>query len=140
MRCDWSSFRFHRCTDSASTSTVKQKPEDLPAALDAIGRPGVLKTRRFGYDGKGQVLIRNGEEPGAAWNAVGGAASILEAFVPFEREISVVAARGRDGRIACFDVTENEHRDNILKISRVPAQVSAAVAADTASSSLVVRA
>jgi 5-(carboxyamino)imidazole ribonucleotide synthase len=105
-------------------------PADLAPALDAIGRPGVLKTRRFGYDGKGQVLIRNGDDPDAAWNAVGGAASILEAFVPFEREISVVAARGRDGRIACFDVTENEHRDHILKVSRVPAEVTSAVAAE----------
>jgi 5-(carboxyamino)imidazole ribonucleotide synthase len=105
-------------------------PGDLPAALKAIGRPAVLKTRRFGYDGKGQVLIRNGTDPEAAWNEVGGAASILEAFVPFEREISVVAARGRDGRIACFDVTENEHRDHILTVSRVPAEVTPAVAAD----------
>ena len=105
-------------------------PADLAPALEAIGRPGVLKTRRFGYDGKGQVLIRNGDDPDGAWNAVGGAASILEAFVPFEPEISVVAARGRDGRIACFDVTENEHRDHILKVARVPAEVTPAVAAE----------
>jgi 5-(carboxyamino)imidazole ribonucleotide synthase len=105
-------------------------PADLTPALDAVGRPAVLKTRRFGYDGKGQVLVRNGAAPAAAWNAVGGTASILEAFVAFEREISVVAARGRDGRIACFDVTENEHRDHILKVSRVPAAVTPAVAAE----------
>jgi 5-(carboxyamino)imidazole ribonucleotide synthase len=105
-------------------------PADVAPALDAVGRPGVLKTRRFGYDGKGQVLVRNGGDPAAAWNAIGGAASILEAFVPFEREISVVAARGRDGRIACFDVTENEHRDHILKVSRVPAGVSPAIAGE----------
>jgi 5-(carboxyamino)imidazole ribonucleotide synthase len=105
-------------------------PADLAAALEAVGRPGVLKTRRFGYDGKGQVRISNGTDPQVAWNAVGGAASILEAFVPFEREISVVAARSRDGRVACFDVTENEHRDHILKVSRVPADVTPAVAAE----------
>jgi 5-(carboxyamino)imidazole ribonucleotide synthase len=105
-------------------------PGDLAAALDAIGRPGVLKTRRFGYDGKGQVLIRDGEDQETAWNTVGGVASILEAFVPFEREISVVAARSRDGRIACFDVTENEHRDHILKVARVPAEITAEVAAE----------
>ena len=105
-------------------------PGDLAAALEAVGRPGVLKTRRFGYDGKGQVRIRNGTDPETAWKEVGGAASILEAFVPFEREISVVAARSRDGQIACFDVTENEHRDHILKISRVPAEVTPAVAAE----------
>jgi 5-(carboxyamino)imidazole ribonucleotide synthase len=105
-------------------------PGDLAAALEAVGRPGVLKTRRFGYDGKGQLRVRNGEDPQGAWNAIGGAASILEAFVPFEREISVVAARSRDGQIACFDVTENEHRDHILKTSRVPADVTPAVAAE----------
>ncbi|HXW23292.1 MAG TPA: 5-(carboxyamino)imidazole ribonucleotide synthase [Xanthobacteraceae bacterium] len=105
-------------------------PADLAPALEAVGRPAVLKTRRFGYDGKGQVLLRNGAAPETAWNEIGGAASILEAFVAFEREISVVAARGRDGRIACFDVTENEHRDHILKVSRVPAAVTPAVAAE----------
>jgi 5-(carboxyamino)imidazole ribonucleotide synthase len=105
-------------------------PADLARALDAIGRPAVLKTRRFGYDGKGQVLIRNGSDLDAAWDAVGGTASILETFVAFEREISVVAARSRDGRVECFDVTENEHRDHILKVSRVPAAVTAALAAE----------
>jgi 5-(carboxyamino)imidazole ribonucleotide synthase len=105
-------------------------PADLAAALAAVGRPAVLKTRRFGYDGKGQMLIRNGTDPDAAWNEIGGTASILETFVAFEREISVVAARGRDGRIECFDVTENEHRDHILKVSRVPAAVTPEVAGE----------
>ncbi|MCC7348676.1 MAG: ATP-grasp domain-containing protein, partial [Variibacter sp.] len=99
---------------------------DLGAALSAIGVPAVLKTRRFGYDGKGQTAIRAGSDLDAAWAEIGGQPSILEAFVPFEREISVVAARSRDGHVECFDVTENEHRDHILKISRVPAQVSPA--------------
>ena len=70
----------------------------------------MLKTRRFGYDGKGQIMIRDGADPAAMFDELGGQAQILEAFVPFEREISVVAARGRDGAIECFDVTENEHR------------------------------
>jgi 5-(carboxyamino)imidazole ribonucleotide synthase len=96
-------------------------PAELTAALDRIGRPAVLKTRRFGYDGKGQAAIHNGTAPEAAWRAVGGQPCILEAFVPFEREVSVVAARARDGTVECFDVTENEHHDHILKISRVPA-------------------
>jgi 5-(carboxyamino)imidazole ribonucleotide synthase len=105
-------------------------PADLLAALDRIGRPAVLKTRRFGYDGKGQATIRDGGDPGAAWREVGGQPSILEAFVPFEREVSAIVARGRDGTIESFDVTENEHRDHILKISRVPAPISAAAAQD----------
>jgi 5-(carboxyamino)imidazole ribonucleotide synthase len=98
-------------------------PEALAPALDKIGRPAVLKTRRLGYDGKGQATIKNGVDPVAAWRDVGGQPCILEAFVPFEREVSVVAARGHDGTVECFDVTENEHRDHILKVSRVPAGV-----------------
>ena len=103
--------------------------DGLMAALASVGKPAVLKTRRFGYDGKGQIMIRDGGDP-AMFNDLGGQPLILEAFVPFEREISVVAARGRDGRIECFDVIENEHRDHILKTSRVPARVTPAVAAE----------
>jgi 5-(carboxyamino)imidazole ribonucleotide synthase len=101
---------------------------ELAAAIAKIGRPAVLKTRRFGYDGKGQAAIRNGSDPQAAWREVGGQPCILEAFVPFEREVSVVAARGHDGAVECFEVTENEHRDHILKISRVPAALPEAAA------------
>jgi len=103
-------------------------PAELDAAIDRIGRPAVLKTRRYGYDGKGQVTIRNGTDPATAWREVGAQPCILEAFVPFEREVSVVAARGADGSVECFDVTENEHRDHILKVSRVPAALSASAA------------
>jgi 5-(carboxyamino)imidazole ribonucleotide synthase len=102
----------------------------LPAAVERIGRPAVLKTRRFGYDGKGQALIRPDTDLAQAWRAVGEQPSIVEAFVPFWREISVVAARGRGGETECFDVAENEHRDHILKVSRVPAAVSPLVAAE----------
>lgn len=105
-------------------------PAELAAALERIGRPAVLKTRRYGYDGKGQVAIRNGTDPAAAWREVGGQPCILEAFVPFEREVSVVAARCADGGVECFDVTENEHRDHILKVSRVPAMLSATAAGE----------
>ena len=104
-------------------------PEELAAALAAIGRPAVLKTRRFGYDGKGQVMIRDRGDP-ALFNELGGQAQILEAFVPFEREISVIAARSGSGQIESFDVIENEHSDHILKTSRVPAAVTPAVAAE----------
>ena len=103
-------------------------PAELAAALDRIGRPAVLKTRRFGYDGKGQATIDNGTDPEAAWREVGGQPCILEAFVPFAREVSVVAARAHDGTVQCFDVTENEHREHILKVSRVPAALSDAAA------------
>jgi 5-(carboxyamino)imidazole ribonucleotide synthase len=103
-------------------------PEGLTAALKTIGQPSVLKTRRFGYDGKGQMMIRGGVDPAATFDELGGQPQILEAFVPFEREISVVAARSQDGAIECFDVTENEHQDHILKTSRVPAAVTPAVA------------
>jgi 5-(carboxyamino)imidazole ribonucleotide synthase len=99
-------------------------PTELAAALAEIGRPAVLKTRRFGYDGKGQVAIRNGTDLATAWREIGAQPSILEAFIPFEREVSVVAARARDGGgVECFDVIENEHRDHILKVSRVPASI-----------------
>jgi 5-(carboxyamino)imidazole ribonucleotide synthase len=104
------------------------QPAELAAALARIGRPAVLKTRRYGYDGKGQATIPNGADPEAAWREVGGQPCILEAYVPFEREVSVVAARGVDGSVECFDVTENEHRDHILKVSRVPAALSEAAA------------
>ena len=101
---------------------------ELSAALDRIGRPAVLKTRRFGYDGKGQAAIAKDAAAEAAWHDVGAQPSILEAFVPFVREVSVVAARAADGTVECFDLTENEHRDHILKVSRVPAAVSDATA------------
>lgn len=102
---------------------------DLAPALRELGAPAVLKTRRFGYDGKGQAMIRHAGEIDAAWRTIGEQPAILEAFVPFEREISVIAARGRDGEVVCFDVTENQHRDHILKVSRVPAEISAQTAA-----------
>jgi 5-(carboxyamino)imidazole ribonucleotide synthase len=105
-------------------------PAALAAALHATGRPAILKTRRFGYDGKGQVAIRNGSDPAAVWKEIGAQPAILEAFVPFEREVSVVAARAHDGQIECFDLIENEHRDHILKFSRVPANVSEVVAGE----------
>jgi len=105
-------------------------PAELAPATARIGRPAVLKTRRFGYDGKGQATIRDGTDLETAWQEVGGQPCILEAQVPFEREVSVIAARGHNGAVECFDVTENEHRDHILKISRVPAKLSAAAAAE----------
>jgi 5-(carboxyamino)imidazole ribonucleotide synthase len=90
--------------------------------------PSVLKTRRFGYDGKGQAKILDRKDAAAAWTAMRGAPSILESFVNFRAEVSIVAARAADGTFASFDVTENEHRDHILHRSVAPARVSPGVA------------
>lgn len=103
---------------------------ELDAAVRTIGVPGVLKTRRMGYDGKGQVTIRASGEAAAAWTTLHQAPCILEGFVPFEREVSVVIARGQDGAIESFDVTENDHRNHILHKSTVPTAISPAVAAE----------
>src|SRR5882757_4456132 len=102
--------------------------ESLKAAVAQIGRPAVLKTRRFGYDGKGQIMVREGDDFDTVWTDLETKSAILEAFVPFEREISVIAARSADGHVACFDVTENEHRDHILKFSSAPARISTELA------------
>ncbi|MEA2920153.1 MAG: 5-(carboxyamino)imidazole ribonucleotide synthase [Bradyrhizobium sp.] len=103
--------------------------EALRAAVARIGLPAVVKTRRFGYDGKGQAIIRDGDDLDRVWIELATKSAILEAFIPFEREISVIAARSADGHVECYDVTENEHGDHILKISRAPAAISEALAA-----------
>jgi 5-(carboxyamino)imidazole ribonucleotide synthase len=110
-------------------------PDDLDRAIEAIGLPAVLKTRRFGYDGKGQRMLRERAEGdrNALFAEFGGAPLILEGFVPFEREVSVVGARARDGSFAAFDLCENEHRDHILALTRVPAP---GVAPETARAAL----
>jgi 5-(carboxyamino)imidazole ribonucleotide synthase len=112
--------------DYADVSSV----ETLRAATAKIGLPAVIKTRRFGYDGKGQAIIRDGDDLERVWLELATRSAILEAFIPFEREISVVAARGADGQVECYDVTENEHGDHILKISRVPATIPDGLAAE----------
>ncbi|WP_375414738.1 5-(carboxyamino)imidazole ribonucleotide synthase [uncultured Bradyrhizobium sp.] len=103
--------------------------DGLRAAIARVGLPAVIKTRRFGYDGKGQAIIRDGDDLQRVWIDLATRSAILEAFIPFEREISVIAARGADGHVECFDVTENKHGDHILKVSRVPAAISDELAA-----------
>lgn len=98
--------------------------DDIPAALAAVGRPAILKTRRFGYDGKGQALIASDHDIAAAWEKVGRRKSILEGFVDFRRELSVVAARARDGATACYDLVENRHENHILARTVAPARAS----------------
>ncbi|MBO3761871.1 5-(carboxyamino)imidazole ribonucleotide synthase [Ciceribacter sp. L1K22] len=97
--------------------------DGLVAALAEFGGQGVLKTRRMGYDGKGQKVFRAGDAADGAFAELGGVPLILESFVPFEREVSVIAARGTDGSIVCFDVAENVHRNGILHTSTVPARI-----------------
>ncbi len=101
--------------------------EELEAALGALGTPAVLKTAGWGYDGKGQVKIASPGEAAAAWGAIGGEEAILETFVDFDREVSVVAARGLDGAFAHFGVIENRHQRHILDVSIAPAAVPPAV-------------
>ena len=95
--------------------------ESLAVALDEIGLPAILKTRRFGYDGKGQARIMSRADAQGALEDIAGAPAILEGFVAFRRELSVVAARGIDGAIRAFDAAENVHEGGILRTSAVPA-------------------
>ncbi len=95
----------------------------LAQAMAAVGTPSILKTRRLGYDGKGQARIMAPHDAQTALDAMAGAEAILEGFVDFEREISVIAARGMDDRIACFEPGENLHRDGILHTTTVPARI-----------------
>ncbi|WP_156680003.1 5-(carboxyamino)imidazole ribonucleotide synthase [Sphingomonas profundi] len=104
----------------------------LEQAVAAIGAPAILKTRRFGYDGKGQARIAAAGDCAAAWAAIGGAPAVLEGFVPFEREFSVLAVRGADGAFEAWDVPENRHVDGILAASTVPAGGRIAAQADAA--------
>ena len=101
---------------------------DLEGALSEFGGRGVLKTRRLGYDGKGQMVFRAGDSADGAYAKLGGVPLILESFVPFAREISVIAARDGDGRLECYDPAENVHRNGILHTSTLPAHISAATA------------
>ncbi|HEX8459525.1 MAG TPA: 5-(carboxyamino)imidazole ribonucleotide synthase [Pyrinomonadaceae bacterium] len=101
---------------------------ELDAALAELGCPAVLKTAGFGYDGKGQRLIKSIDESAEAYHSLGGQEAILEAFVDFEREVSVVCARGTDGQTAHFGVVENSHERHILDCTVAPARVSPEVA------------
>ncbi len=104
---------FADVTDAAS----------LTAALDRIGTPAILKTRRFGYDGKGQARIMMAADADAALADMAGAPAILEGFVNFSHEVSVIGARGPDGAVACYDPGENVHEDGILRTTTVPARL-----------------
>ncbi|CAJ0856399.1 5-(carboxyamino)imidazole ribonucleotide synthase [freshwater sediment metagenome] len=102
--------------------------ESLARAVARLGRPSILKTRRFGYDGKGQTQIREGVDLAQAFASLGGVPCILEGFVPFTKEVSVVAARGLDGEFRAWDVCENVHEHHILATTTAPAAISDATA------------
>ncbi|WP_136682411.1 5-(carboxyamino)imidazole ribonucleotide synthase [Falsirhodobacter xinxiangensis] len=104
--------------------------EDMAAAVKAVGARSILKTARFGYDGKGQARLRIAEDAGPAWEAMKGAPSVLEGFVDFTHEVSVIAARGLDGSVAAYDPGENVHKDGILATTTVPARLTASQRSD----------
>jgi 5-(carboxyamino)imidazole ribonucleotide synthase len=94
---------------------------DLERAVAQIGLPAVLKTRRLGYDGKGQFLLRQTADVEAAWHRLGGVPLILEGFIAFDREVSQLAARSRNGDIVFYPLVQNHHREGILRITLAPA-------------------
>ncbi|MCJ9427896.1 5-(carboxyamino)imidazole ribonucleotide synthase [Kordiimonas marina] len=121
--------RLHE-KDFLTESGVKTAPyvafeseAELQEAIKKIGRPAVAKTRRFGYDGKGQVMIKNRADIDKVLDVTGGAPAILEGFVNFDREISVVVARSASGDVAAFPVGENVHSNHVLDTTDVPAQI-----------------
>ncbi|MGE0845183.1 MAG: 5-(carboxyamino)imidazole ribonucleotide synthase [Flavobacteriaceae bacterium] len=121
-------LREKRFLESVGLAVAPWRPvgtaADLARALAEIGPRAILKTTRFGYDGKGQVRVTAGDDPEAAIAAAGAGPYVLEGLVDFEREISVVAARGADGSTVAYDPAENVHRDQILWTSTVPASIS----------------
>ncbi len=100
-----------------------QERADLDDAVTSLGYPLVLKTRRFGYDGKGQAVIRNAADADGAWADLGGRPLVAEAWVPFDCEVSIIGVRSREGDTACWPLTENRHADGILRTSIAPATV-----------------
>jgi len=122
---------FRECGLATPEFVAVDTREDLDRALATTGAPAILKTRRLGYDGKGQFRLRSTADADAAWEALGAQAAIhgliLEAFVPFERELSVLAVRGRDGDFRTWPLTRNWHTDGVLSLSLAPAPASDAL-------------
>ena len=102
----------------------------LARAVAQLGRPSILKTRRLGYDGKGQTQIKEGSDIAVAFRSLGGVPAILEGVVPFTKEVSVICARGLDGSFAAYDICENVHDHHILHRTVAPAAIDADSAAD----------
>ncbi len=113
----------------APYAAVQSLP-DLEAAIAKIGAPAILKTTRLGYDGKGQARIMAASDAAEAHASMNGAASVLEGFISFSHEVSVIAARGLDGSVACYDPGENVHKSGILHTTTVPAKLSPSMRSD----------
>ena len=113
-----------RCFQRLSIPTTRFAAVDsrvsLSHAVDRVGLPGVLKTRRFGYDGKGQYVLRSRADVGPAWNALGSAPLLYEEFVPFEYEVSIIGVRARSGEIVVYPLNRNYHVDGILRLTLAP--------------------
>ncbi len=120
-------FLRHAGFTTAAFSAVGSAAE-VPAALETVPLPALLKTSRFGYDGKGQATILSPSDAEPALRELGGVACVLEQRLTLERELSVVLARGADGRVVAFPVGENRHRDGVLETTVVPARVAAPLA------------
>lgn len=103
---------------------------DLAAAVTAVGTPSILKTRRFGYDGKGQARLKTDTDAQAAWDDLGNTPCVLEGFIDFSHEVSVIGARSQSGEVVCYDPGENVHRDGILHTTTLPAKLSTAQRTD----------
>lgn len=115
---------INECGIETAPFSAVNSLSDLEAAVDKLGRPAILKTTRMGYDGKGQALIRPETDLADAFDSMAGAESVLEGFVDFQREISVIVARSACGEWTAFEPAENVHKDGILDTSSVPAQIS----------------
>ncbi|MSO79413.1 MAG: 5-(carboxyamino)imidazole ribonucleotide synthase [Acidimicrobiia bacterium] len=112
---------FQRLGIGVAPFVAVDERAELERAVDAVGMPAILKTRRGGYDGKGQHAIDTATDIDAAWEALGGVPLILEGRIPFTRELSVLAVRCLDGDTRCYPLVQNEHADGILRVSTAPA-------------------
>ena len=112
---------FDRLKIPTAQFGVVESMGQVREALQRVGVPAILKSRRFGYDGKGQGVIRSRDDIGSAWVKVGGVPSIVESFVKFTRELSIIAVRSRTGEMAFYPLVENHHNEGILRFSLAPA-------------------
>ena len=107
-----------------------ESAQDMDAAVATIGAPAILKTRRFGYDGKGQARLKDASDAQTAWAGMSDAPSVLEGFVNFTKEISIIAARNPQGDVSCYDPGENVHKNGILDTTTVPANIPSSLRMD----------